>query len=241
MSIVNPMDSSFKVSVEAASVRRQVEDQMRLAITQGLFAPGDHLSDRALQKRFQVSRTVVREAMRQLEAEDLIETIPHRGSFVRRLSAAEAREVYNVRSVLEAFAVKGFSRHASDQQVQQLQDTFDDLKHSRNRSNSAELANIKQRFYTILLDGCGNLYVHRMMNQILNHNSHLRGTTMSDPTRLPHMIKELQALMDAIQLRDEEAAWAASIIHVQNAAKVAIHILEQNIIQNTDQKSGDHS
>ncbi|WP_197028232.1 GntR family transcriptional regulator [Bosea sp. 117] len=210
-----------------APLRRQVEDRLRQAIVSGYFKPGTHLSDRALCEMFQVSRALVREAIRQLEAEGLTETIAHRGSFVRIMSAAEAEQIYDVRGVLEALAAKGFARNASAAQVAALKAVFEELKQVAASRAEANLLNIKQRFYDVLLEGAGNDYVTRMLNQILNRNALLRATSLSDPQRLPNTVREIGRLIDAIEARDEQAAWEASLEHVRSAATVAIDILNR--------------
>jgi DNA-binding GntR family transcriptional regulator len=220
-------EDEFRVDANAASVRRQVENQLRRAIVRGRFAPGDHLSDRILQDTFQVSRTVVREAVRQLEAEGLIETFPNRGSFVRVLSVREAEQVYAVRGVLEGLAAKEFARNATDEEIEALEHVLGQMRKSLNRRQKAELLEFKQEFYDIMLTGCRNSHVRQMLAPLLNINAQLRATSLSAPGRLPNTVAEMEALMKAIKARDEEAAWAASLQHVENAAAVALDLLRK--------------
>jgi DNA-binding GntR family transcriptional regulator len=222
MSIQSP---SLKYDVAITTVRKQVEDHLRRAITQGLFSPGQHLSDRTLQNTFNVSRTVVREAVRQLEAEGLIETVPHRGSFVRRVSLEEVRQIYDVRCVLEALASKGFARNATMDQVEALAAVLDEIRALLDAPQSDQVVDLKHKFYAILLDGCGNAYVEQMLGQILNRNMQLRRTSLSAPGRLVRTVAELDQLIDAFRRRDEQAAWDATLTHVRNAAAVAIEVL----------------
>lgn len=225
MSFAN--DGDLRVDASAASVRRQVEDQLRRAIVQGRFPPGAHLSDRALQDSFQVSRTVVREAVRQLEAEGLIKTLPHRGSFVRTLSAREAEQVYAVRGVLEALAAKEFTRHALDSEIDMLDRILTQIRSHVNRKPKPELIDLKQQFYDVLLTGCRNSHVRAMLGPLLNVNAQLRATSLSVPGRLAQTVAELAALVAALRARDEEAAWTASLTHVENAATVALELLRK--------------
>ncbi|MCL6708971.1 GntR family transcriptional regulator [Pseudomonas sp. R2.Fl] len=217
----------LKYDVAITTVRKQVEDHLRRAITQGLFAPGQHLSDRVLQSTFNVSRTVVREAVRQLEAEGLIETVPHRGSFVRSVSLEEVRQIYDVRAVLEALASKGFARNASPEQIEELAAVMDEVRALIDAPQADALIDLKHKFYAILMDGCGNTYVEQMLGQILNRNMQLRRTSLSAPGRLPHTVAELDQLVDAIRRRDEQGAWDATIKHVRNAADVALDVLSR--------------
>lgn len=232
MADIKPKD---EVNIEAAqrafgvtTIRRQLEDALREAIVEGHFPPGQHLSDRILQDTYNVSRTVVREAVRQLEAEGLVETLPYRGSFVREVTVEEALQIYDVRCVLEAFAASGFARYATEAQIDKLDGVLDKLRDQIANPDSRTLVHLKQEFYAILLAGCGNHYVSRMLGTVLNQNSHLRRTSMSAPNRLPETVKELENLILAIRQRDQDAAWAATVLHVRNAANTAIRILSRS-------------
>jgi DNA-binding GntR family transcriptional regulator len=210
------------------TVRRQLEDALRKAIIEGHFPPGHHLSDRVLQDTYNVSRTVVREAVRQLEAEGLVETQAYRGSFVREVTVEEARQIYDVRCVLEAFAASGFAKNATEEQIDRLEAALDKMREHIPNPDSRKLIQLKQEFYAILLEGCGNHYVSKMLNTLLNQNTQLRRTSLSAPNRLSATVVELETLISAIRQRDGDAAWAATVLHVRNAANIAIRILSRS-------------
>jgi DNA-binding GntR family transcriptional regulator len=229
------MKQRDEANIEAAqrgfgvtTVRRQLEDALRKAIIDGHFPPGHHLSDRVLQDTYNVSRTVVREAVRQLEAEGLVETQPYRGSFVREVTVDEARQIYDVRCVLEAFAASGFAKNATEAQIDQLDAVLGKLRDQIANPDSGALIRLKQEFYAILLEGCGNEYVSKMLGTLLNQNTQLRRTSLSAPDRLPATVNELENLISAIRQRDGDAAWAATVLHVRNAANIAIRILSKS-------------
>lgn len=207
-------------------VRRQVEEGLRAAIVAGRFAPGDHLPDRLLCELFGVSRSVVREAVRLLEAEGLVTVVPHRGPFVAFLSPAEAAQVYEVRGVLEALAGRGFAERASDEEIAALRAVFEELA-ALPGADRAALLRLKQRFYDVLLRGCRNAYVARMLDQLHNRNTQLRATTLSDPERLPRSREELRRIVEAAERRDADGAWEACRDHVAEAARVALRILNR--------------
>lgn len=217
----------FRAPVAVTTLRKQVEARLRQAIVQGHFRSGDHVSDRVVCEMFHVSRPVVREAVRQLEAEGLLETVPHKGSFVRSMSADEAARIYDVRGVLEALAARGFARNATDAQMRALGQIFNELKAVHKGQGDVDVLSIKQRFYEQMLRGCGNEYVTEMLNQILNRSTLLRATSLSDPARLPRSIAELRVLMKALRKRDEDAAWEASLQHVRKAAVAALAVLRR--------------
>lgn len=218
-------NGSLKVTPQP--VRRQVEDRLREAIVDGRFVPGDHLSDRLLCELFGVSRSVIREAVRRLEAEGLVEVLPHRGPFVAFLSPAEASQVYEVRAVLEALAGQGFAERASEEEIAELRAAFEEIAATRPGTDRAALLRLKRRFYDVLLRGCRNAHVARMLDQVLNRNTQLRATTLSDPERLPRTVEEMRRIVEAVERRDREGAWDACRDHVTQAARVALRILNQ--------------
>ncbi|MBP0446978.1 GntR family transcriptional regulator [Roseomonas sp. SSH11] len=220
-----PNDGSLRITPRP--VRRQVEDRLREAIVSGRFMPGDHLSDRMLCDLFGVSRSVIREAVRLLEAEGLVDVVPNRGPFVSFLSPAEATQIYEVRAVLEALAGRGFAERASDAEISELRGVFEELAAAGPAADRVALLGLKRRFYEVLLRGCRNAYVARMLDQVLNRNSQLRATTLSDPERLPHTIAEMRRIVEAIERRDHEGTWEACRDHVMQAARVALRILNQ--------------
>lgn len=223
----------FRMPVTIESVRRQVENELRKAIVQGRFPPRTHLSDRMLQDAFQVSRTVIREAVRQVEAEGLIETIPHRGSFVKQLTVREAEQVYSVRGVLEGLAAREFARNASDEELAELERIIMRIRKQLTRRQLREIVELKHEFYDVLLAGARNTHIKAMLAPLLNINAQLRATSLSDPARLPHTVSELEDLVAALKARDEDASWAASLRHVHNAAAVALRQLRKRDEQET--------
>ena len=104
----------------AAPLRLQVLDGLRRAIIEGRLAPGARLTERELTEMMGVSRTVIREALRQLETEGLIANVPNKGPVVRALSLAEAKDLYTIRAVLEGLAARLFVQNAGDVEVKTI-------------------------------------------------------------------------------------------------------------------------
>lgn len=175
---------------------------------------------------FGTSRSVVREAVRRLEAEGLVTVHANRGPFVAVLSIEEAAEIYEVRAALEALAGEGFAVRANDAERAELHGVFDELRRFGSEVTQEGLLDIKRRFYEIMTKGCRNTLVARMLDQLLTRNAQLRATSLSSSNRLPATIAELAQIVDAIDRRDPVAAAAACRSHVQAAADIAIGILQ---------------
>lgn len=221
--------NELKIDVNNLSLRRNLESKLRAAIIEGHFYPGEHLSDRKLTEAFGVSRAVVREATRILEAEGLVDIAPNKGAFVKKLSAEEAEKIYDVRCVLEALAAKNFATKASDVEITELEIVLKEFTEAAKKRDFGSLILIKSRFYDVLVKGAKNPYLDKMLNQVLNRNNQLRATTMSDPKRVPGTISELEDIVNAIKARDPDLAWEYSVFHVEQAARKAMSMLNSQL------------
>src|SRR5688572_15421042 len=114
--------SALRVQKLSAPLRQRVESVLRDAIVSGALAPGQRLTERELTEMTGVSRTLVREALRQLEAERLITVVPNKGPIVRELTTREAKEIYAIRAVLEGLAAREFAAGADDAAMQRLRE-----------------------------------------------------------------------------------------------------------------------
>jgi DNA-binding GntR family transcriptional regulator len=212
---------------DAAPLRRHVEDRLREVIVSGEFAPGERLRERELVERLGVSRTSLREALRQIEAEGLIKLEPNRGPVVATTSYEEVEQIYAARGVLEALACQLFAEHAAHSEVERLKQAYEALAQAARDNDAEQALKVKTAFYDIVFQGCGNAIVCQMLRQINNRIRLLRRLTLSQPDRLPDMASEIQELVDAIARRDAERAWTASLHHVKRAGRIALRLVRQ--------------
>jgi GntR family transcriptional regulator, trigonelline degradation regulator len=218
--------ADLTIIAQVAPVRRQVEDRLREAIQKGVFKPDTRLVERDLCTRLGVSRTSLREALRQLEAEGLVLLLPNRGPVVASLSVDDARQIYELRALLEGFAGEAFAVHASDAQRRKLEACVDALHAAVHAGRYVDLIDIKEAFYAILLEGAGNAFVAETLKRLNNRIRRLRATSLSDPGRPKQTSAEIDRLMQAIRKRDGALARQRCVEHVQKAAKAAIGVLE---------------
>jgi len=219
-------NSDFKVTRVAAVLRHSVTESIRNAIMLGRFQPGDRLPERELCEMTGVSRTLIREALRQLESEHLIRVIPHRGPIVEDITPDKADGVYRVREELEGLASQLFAERASDEQIGALRQAYETLKKSGSSSTLKQLE-AKNNFYHCLLEGAGNEALTHTLRLLNSQVMLLRSMSMQAPGRFKRSIDELGSLMVALEARDGKAARKAGSSHVRNAAKVAIESLRE--------------
>ncbi|MES1925638.1 GntR family transcriptional regulator [Salinisphaera sp. T31B1] len=218
----------MKIKRQSASLRHQVQDVLRDEIVSGRLKPGQRLVEQQLCSAMDVSRTSLREALRRLEAEGLVELVPHRGAVVASVAVEDARQIYEVRRVLEAQAVEHFVASASDEDVAELQIVIDELSAcSVDKLSGADLLDIKQRFYHILLDIDENTILRGILDVLNNRVSLLRALSMGRSGRPANTVAELREMAKAISQRDGEAACRATRTHIENAAANVLSLLEQ--------------
>jgi GntR family transcriptional regulator, trigonelline degradation regulator len=215
----------MQISREAAPIRQQTVVNLRNAISEGHFTGGERLIERKLCELIGVSRTSIREALRQLEAEGLIKVIPNKGPVVATVTPEEARDIYQVRAMMESLACRDFAERASTSQIEALVGMLKHFEKVAAQTDGKELVKAKNDFYTILLDGCGNKLVKSFLLSLHARISLLRSISMSQPGRALHTLKEINAIVRAIEQRDPQAAWESSVIHVRNAEAVALEVL----------------
>ena len=213
----------LRVERTPAPIRAQVLDNLRQAILDGRFAPGQRLIERELVELTGVSRTSIREALRELAAEGLVTTIPNKGTVVATLSAEDARQLYQVRSVLEGLAGKLFVENATPAQRRALARQLAAI--DRLAARDASILEAKDRFYDILFVGGGNVALHQTAASLHARVRALRSLSLSVPGRARKTVAELHEIIEAIDSDDAEKAARACRRHVANAGAAVTRAL----------------
>jgi len=219
------------VEKRAAPLRRDVVDALRKAIIEGRLAPGSRLIERELIDLTGVSRTVIREALRQLESEMIIETIPNKGPIVRQLTPAEAKDLYAIRSVLEGLAARMFVENAGAEEVEALKDALDRTVVAYRDSPPEAILHVKNEFYDILFAGAGSPTLSSMISTLYARIWRWRAVGLGHPKRSANRskqsISELRKLYNALKSRDADLAEAIARAEATNAAQEIMRLLDE--------------
>ena len=164
------------------TLRELTTDRLRQAILTLHFKPGEHLVERDLCAQMGVSRTSVREALRHLEAEGLIERSTGRGLTVASVSPDEARQIYEIRAAIEPAMALLFTERASDRDLEELRlacQRIEKTSHGRRASDNAQAF---EAFYTVIMRGARNDTARRMLQGLHGRMSYLRAVTSMQAT-----------------------------------------------------------
>ena len=212
----------------AAPLREQVISQLRQAILDFQLKPGQRLVERELIEQLGVSRTTVREALRELTTEGLVTVIPQRGAMVTAPTLEDAVDLYEVRASLESLVVQRFVERASDAEVQLLRETIDDLSTvSATTTDIRQILAAKDRFYKILILGARSAALQQLLEGIQARVQVLRATSLSEEGRSLQVVKELGDVVTAITERNAELASRLCAEHVRRASVTALRSLRE--------------
>jgi DNA-binding GntR family transcriptional regulator len=217
----------MRVGRVAAPLREQVVDVLREAILDFRLKPGQRLIERELIEQIGVSRTTIREVLRQLAAEGLVTTIPQKGAIVVVPSPEEAAELYEVRAVLEAAAVKRFVEHASRSQLRALRGAVERMQRvvADDPSDIRAVLQANDSFYEVLLEGAGNRSSHSILSGLQARVRVLRASSLSQPGRPAACVEELRRIVEAIEAGDADAAAEICTEHLERAARTGLEAI----------------
>jgi len=214
---------NLRVVAPAAPVREQIVERLRNAIIECYFEPGGRLVERELCELMGVSRTSVREALRQLEAEGLITLIPNAGPQVARLDQEDVRQIYQVRSALEGLSVRLFVQNASDREVKHLKKTFTEMESRAQSENWTGFRNAQTKLYEILATGARNDVLAHQLKLLRARAALLRERLPKN--RIAESLEEMSQTIRLIDAKDETAAEKACIHHIEKSATAALALL----------------
>jgi len=191
--------------------RTLANDRVYAALRQQILS-GERESDVPLReaelaRQFGVSRTPVREALRQLQADRLIRVVPNAGAFVGSISWEDAGEIFAIREVLEAFAGRLAAEHLGDNDLTALEGLLDDLRDAAGRGDSAAYGAGDEALHALINERCGNRHLADLIRDLndLTKLITLRRRTFQRPERLEGSIVEHERIVAALRARDPAA------------------------------------
>ncbi|MGI4857843.1 MAG: GntR family transcriptional regulator [Janthinobacterium lividum] len=213
---------NLKIERNVKTLRELTLEKLRGAIIQGHFRPGDRLVERTLCDQLGVSRTVVREVLRHLETEGLVKTQANQGPIVATLDASQVQEIYELRSLLEAHAAQACAERTNPALVDRLKTIREAIERNFAAGDLTAVLEETERFYAVMFEGAGKIVTHDVVRSLNARINQLRALTIATPGRGAASNAEMNALLEAIERGDGQAAAAASIAHIKRVADLAL-------------------
>lgn len=226
------MPLSSHVVQRNQSLQEQAYQAIRTAILSGEFAPGERLIETQLSKKLQVSRTPIREALRQLQQEDLVVGGEHNVLQVVQFSASDAVQLYDCRLALEKLSVAQACEKISKPQLKKLQQLLlQSQKISQNPSHSQlsdfQMLDLDYRFHRLLAEGSGNLWLRSLLDQVFDKMMVIRVHTLQQNRQVLNIYSEHQRIYEAIHQGKAEEAITAIAHHLTTAKERVVKEMQK--------------
>ena len=199
--------------VASASPRQVFREEIRNAIREAIFSgelnPGDRIIETYWAKELGVSQGPVREAIRDLEAMGLVETVPFKGSRVRTLTEKDVRDNYSVRICLESKSIRDAITQLDDEQMAELTERLRSILHEMddcaNRGDLRQFTDCDTAFHRAIIDATGNQVLRKLWEQC-NMRNWFRFSALTDAKSLRQLQSGHQQILEAICARDIKTA-----------------------------------
>lgn len=195
-------------------LRDRVFAQLRDDILSGKYNVNEELKETQIGEALGVSRTPVREALRQLELEGLITIVPNKGAYVTGITATDIHDIYVIRSYLEGLCAKWACRNATDAELQQLEEIVCLAEFHATRNRYEQMAELDSKFHETLYNACGSKMLRHILRDFHQYVESVRKQTLSRSERACAAIAEHKAILEAINNRDEATAERLSNQHI---------------------------
>jgi DNA-binding GntR family transcriptional regulator len=217
-----PLNSLAPLQQSPAPLRDKIISALRGAVETGELAPGVRLVERDLCERLGVSRTSLREALRELVAEGVLTPGERRGLVVTEITLAEAQAAYSLRSVIQALIAEQFVERASEAARAELSKITKTLVAEYRRGDIVRILEAKRAFYAQLCAGAENMLAFNLIERLCLRVGSVRTRATGRTERNAMSIKEIERISAAIEQRDQAAAKQAMLDHMDSVATWAL-------------------
>lgn len=215
------------------SLRGRVFTKIREDILTGVYKKGDSIIESKISTQLGVSRTPVREALRQLELEELVTIIPNKGAVVMGINSKDISDIYMIRRLIEGLAARMCAENITKEEM----DAFDEIimlsEFHLEKGHLDQLYKLDNRFHELLYDGSRSRILRHVLSDFHHYAQRVRKESLSSLDRAIESIKEHKLIVDAIRAGDGDLAEKLTNEHVRLTninviqKKIAEHIEEE--------------
>ncbi len=223
-------------SIEHRQLRDVVVERIRSQIMQGQLRPGEWLRQERLAVELRTSYTPVREALKQLEAEGLVEHVPYRGVRVVQFSPQDVLDIYGMRSALEGQAAAGAAERLTGEQLARLRSIHEQMLAHTGPEHLQLVRDLNQQFHQLIIEASGRTYLIRVLGMIWTWSpamlwgQFVNPTVESDSEYEADDNAEHGQILDALEAHDAQGAERLMRQHIERACQaLAEHLKDDSI------------
>lgn len=204
------------------SLRGRVFQKIREDILTGKYKEHDELREITLGEELGVSRTPVREALRQLELEGLVTIVPNRGAYVTGITTKDIHDIYKIRSMLEGLCARWATEHITEEQINELEEiVLLSRFHLEKRSNgkAEQVSELDGKFHKVLYEASQSRILEHVLSDFHKYVQMARTLSVGEKDRAEKSIKEHQDILNAIKEKDADRAEILANQHIMKVMK----------------------
>lgn len=202
----------------SSSLRGKVFFQIENDILNGKYKPGENLIETKLSEELGVSRTPIREAIRQLELEGLVQSIPNKGAIVTGISPKDIDDIYTIRMMIEGLAARWAAENITDDELKDLKETLDLEEFYTHKKDVEHILKLDSKFHEILFKASKSKPLMNMLIMFHHYVQSARISSLSKSGRPEEALEEHKSIYDAICEKDAKKAEMLIIDHIKKAS-----------------------
>ena len=200
-----------------ASLSGQVFKNLRDRILNGFYKNGEELTEISVAQSLGVSRTPVREALKQLELEGLVELVPNKGAVVTGVTAKDVKDIYMMRSRLEGLCAGWAARNRTKEELEQLEEIVFLSEFHAKKEHLEQVYELDSRFHQLLYEASHSRMMAHSLSEYHQYVKMVRKKAVTERMRANKCNEEHHLILDAIREQDEERAEKLATMHIQNS------------------------
>lgn len=201
---------------EDHSLRGRVFTKIKNDILEGRYQAGDELREVTLGDELGVSRTPVREALRQLALEGLVELIPNKGAYVTGITAKDVRDIYQIRARLEGLCASMAAEAITQEQLDRLDEIILLSRFYEEKEDFEHLLSLDSQFHEVLYEACGSKMLQHLLADYHQYVQRVRMRSLQRQQRAQESTQEHAKILQAIKDRDGKEADRLATMHIMN-------------------------
>ena len=219
-------EPKFNVTMnEYLPLRDVVFNTLRQAILRGELKPGERLMEIQLANKLGVSRTPIREALRKLELEGLVNMVPRKGAEVADITEKSLRDVLEVRKALEELSVQLACEKITEEEIEELKRVAERFKDTLDDQDVTKIAEADVAFHDVIYTATDNQKLILLLNNLREQMYRYRVEYLKKEEAYPQLIAEHEELIDNISERNKEEATRIMCEHIDNQVATVINVI----------------
>ncbi len=202
------------------SLSTKVFHTIREDILSGKYRYNEELKEKTIGDELGVSRTPVREALRQLELEGLVTIIPNKGAYVVGISKEDIKDIYEIRSRLEGLCAKWACSNITKEQLDELDENiYLSEFHAGKDGHAEQILELDNKFHEILYEASKSPVLEHTLSDFHHYVQRVRKITLADPKRAVASNEEHRQIVEALKAKDSKKAEKLATLHMMNTIK----------------------